>query len=55
MGRLAFMPVVLVVASVDGPAVLVGRMPYLGPVSAAALGTLDFYLPHSLVICLISC
>ena len=45
----------LIVASVDGPAVLVGRMPYLGPVPAAALGTLDFYLPHSLVICLISC
>ena len=42
MGRLAFMPVVLLVATIDGPAVLVGRMPYLGPVPAAALGTLDF-------------
>ena len=36
------MPVVLLVATIDGPAVLVGRMPYLGPVPAAALGTLDF-------------
>ena len=32
----------LSVASVDGPAVLVGRMPELGPVPAAALGALDF-------------
>ena len=32
----------LVVASVDGPAVLVGRMPDLGPVPASALATLDF-------------
>ena len=32
----------LIVASVDGPAVLVGRMPDLGPVPAAALAALDF-------------
>ena len=32
----------LVVASVDGPAVLVGRMPYLGPIPASALAALDF-------------
>ena len=32
----------LLVASVDGPAVLVGRMPYLGPVPASALAALDF-------------
>lgn len=32
----------LIVASVDGPAVLVGRMPHLGPVPAAALAALDF-------------
>ena len=32
----------LIVASVDGPALLVGRMPYLGPVPASALAALDF-------------
>lgn len=32
----------LIGASVDGPAVLVGRMPALGPVPASALAALDF-------------
>lgn len=32
----------LVVASVDDPAVLAGRMPYLGPIPASALAALDF-------------
>lgn len=32
----------LIVASVDGSAVLVGRMPDLGPVPASALAALDF-------------
>lgn len=32
----------LIVASVDSPAVLVGRMPDLGPVPASALAALDF-------------
>ena len=36
------MPLELVVASVDGPAVLVGRMPYLGPEESSALAALDF-------------
>ena len=31
----------LIVASVDGSAVLVGRMPDLGPVPASALAALD--------------
>ena len=42
MGRLAFMPVVLLVAAVDDPAVLVGRMPNLGSKGVSALAA--FYL-----------
>ena len=42
MGRLAFMPVVLVVATIDDPAVLVGAMPDLGSEEAAAFAAFDF-------------
>ena len=42
MGRLAFMPVVLLVASVDDPAVLVGAVPELGSEESSALAA--FYL-----------
>ena len=42
MGRLALMPVVLLVAAVDDPAVLVGAVPDLGSKGAAALAALDF-------------
>ena len=42
MGRLALMPVVLLVAAVDDPAVLVGAVPYLGSKEAATLAA--FYL-----------
>ena len=42
MGRLAFMPVVLLVATVDDPAVLVGAVPDLGSEETTALPT--FYL-----------
>lgn len=40
--RCLAMALELAVASVDGPAVLVGRMPHLGPVPASALAALDF-------------
>ena len=40
--RCLAMTLKLAVASVDGPAVLVGRMPYLGPIPASALAALDF-------------
>lgn len=40
--RCLAMALELVVASVDDPAVLAGRMPYLGPIPASALAALDF-------------
>ena len=42
MGRLTFMPIVLLVAAVYDPAVLVGAVPNLGSEGASALATLDF-------------
>ena len=42
MGRLALMPVVFVVATVDGAPVLVGAVPDLGSKEAAALAAFDF-------------
>ena len=42
MGRLTFMPIVLLVAAVYDPAVLVGAVPNLGSEGASALAAFDF-------------
>ncbi len=42
MGRPALMPIVLLVATIDDPAVLVRGVPDLGSKGASALAALDF-------------